>query len=449
MTDDEPGPNDRTRPRTHGDPDGRRRSRTSGLIRIALARFRGQLTGVQSGKSTAIVVAVALTLALLVVVTGLALALVDGGGTSQTDADVSIEPADGGSLSSVNGIESPRLANATAHTAELRAADGVDRATPVLVEPVAVRSETASTADPSAYTRLLAIGVDPAVDAGSVAGLPLDALGDGDDGADDADGRRSESGAENESAAGTLGARSAGLVLSETAANRLDVTVGEAVVVTSGTETYQLPVTAVEPTTGDDEAPVALVDRDALMTFAGSADASLADRILLWGDEGAAERAAADAYPAAAVEPTDSIHPAALFENDLALATSLVATIVALVVCALFIATTAGMAVAEDRPQLAILSAIGFSGASRLAIVTTAILTTVIGGSVLGVVLGIGVGYGVNALAGVLFATGSVVVFHPLVVPYTVVVAVVAGLLALPYPLSIAARTDVLAAVDG
>ncbi|ELZ08938.1 hypothetical protein C479_12459 [Halovivax asiaticus JCM 14624] len=445
MTDDGPGRDDGTRPAIHGDPDGRRRSRTSGLVRIALARLRGQFTGVQSGKSTAIVVAVALTLALLVVVTGLALALVDGGVASQTDADVSIEPADGGSLSSVNGIEAPRLANATAHTAELRAADGVDRATPVLVEPVAVRSESASTADPSTYTRLLAVGVDPAVDAGTVAGLPLDALGDGGD----EDDRGSESGAENESAAGALGARSAGLVLSETAADRLGVTVGEAVVVTSGTEAYQLPVTAVEPTTGDDEAPVALVDRDALLTFAGGADASLADRILLWGDEAAAERAAAEAYPTASVESTDSIHPAALFENDLALATSLVATIVALVVCALFIATTAGMAVAEDRPQLAILSAIGFSGASRLAIVTTAILTTVIGGSVLGVILGVGVGYGVNALAGVLFATGSVVVFHPLIVPYTVFVAVVAGLLALPYPLSIAARTDVLAAVDG
>ncbi|WP_256530558.1 ABC transporter permease [Halovivax cerinus] len=412
-------------------------ARTEAFVRIALARVRGQLTGVAAGKATAIVFAVSVTLALLVVVSGLALALVGGGVATDTDADVVVEPTDGGSLSSVNGIERPRLANATAGAAEIRDADGVSQATPVFVETVPVRTADEPADDAAEYVRILAVGVDPESADGRVAGLSTAGL--------DADGTANASA----SGDGDDGPLSDGLVLSETAADRLDVTVGDTVVVASGTDGYPVTVTAVESVSGDADTPVALVDRSALLAFAGASEDSLADRILVWGEDDAAVAAASTAFPSATVESTGSTHPADLFDDELALATSLVATVIALVVCALFIATTAGLAVAEDRPQLAVLSAVGFSNASRLAVVATTVLATVLGGSILGFGLGVFAGYGVNALSAAVLGTAPIVVLHPLFAPYTMLVAVAAGLLALPYPLSIAARTDVLGEIDG
>lgn len=399
---------------------GRVTARASGLIRLAVARIRGQVAGVAPGKSVAIVLAVALTLAILVVVSGLTLALVDGGLATHHDATVRVEPKAGSTHSSVDGVERPRLANATARTAEIRSTDGVDHATAVLVETVPVRTDGESATEPASYTRVLAVGVNPDAGSGVVAGLPIDALEADDD---------------------------RGIVLSKTAADRLGVDAGETVFVARGTEQYPLTVIAIEPTTGNGDAPVALVDREALLSYAGATDDSLADRVLVWGDRSAAVDAAAAAYPEGSVETGGSAHPSELVEDGLALATSVVATVVAVVVCALFIATTAGMAVAEDRPRLAILAAIGFTSQSRLAVVATTILATVVAGSILGLALGFVGLYAVDAVARVTVGAESIVAVHPLLVPYTVGVALVAGLLAIPYPLAVAARTDVVASV--
>ncbi|WP_247729509.1 FtsX-like permease family protein [Halovivax limisalsi] len=420
-----------------GFPTGVRRARLAGCCRLAAARVRGQLLGAAPGRSGAIVLAVAFTLALLLVVTGLALALTAGGPASAHDAAVEIEPEATQPFPSVDGIEERRLAGASAGADAIESRDGVAHASPVLVEPVgAVGSSAAGAGNGGEVAgsdvetrRILAVGVEPADVDGSVAGLPIRSLGSG------------------------AAPAESGIVLSEPAADRLDVDAGEAIYVRRGSQLVSLPVTAVEPGSSDGTAsnrgaPVALVPLETLQRYSGAAEADLADRVLVWGDEAAALAASETAYPDASVAATGA-HPTALFDGGLALATSAIALLVGVVVCGLFVATTAGIAVAEDRRNLAILLAVGFSRRSCLTIVAVATLVTVLCGALVGVGLGLGGIAALEWLTTAFVGRDGVVAAHPLFVPYAVAVATVAGALAIPYPLAIAARTDVLAEVTG
>ncbi|WP_290819326.1 ABC transporter permease [Halovivax sp.] len=396
---------------------------------MAGARLRGQATGIAPGRSLAIVWAVALTVGLLLIVTGMALALADEGTASQHDADVAIEPGDGSTFASVDGVESSRLANASERAAAIESADGVDHAAPVFVDTVAMRAGANGSildADgpPDDRAQVLAVGTEPPDGGGVVAGVPTDRLESGDD------------------------ARPGDVVLSEAAAEQLGVEEGDEVTVLTATEPRTLSVAAVE--SGPDGTPVALVHLEEARAMAGpgaEADA-LADRMLIWGEEEEEAVAASEAaYPAASIESAGSTDPRALFDDGLALATSLVAMVVGVTVCALFVATTAGMAVAEDRRTLAVLAAVGFSRRSRLAVVAVATLATVVLGALVGVAVGAAGILAVDAVVSATVASGSVAAFHPLFVPYAVAVALLAGLLAVPYPLAIAAGTDVLSEV--
>jgi putative ABC transport system permease protein len=133
-----------------------------------------------------------------------------------------------------------------------------------------------------------------------------------------------------------------------------------------------------------------------------------------------------------------------LFDDSLAFATSMIALVVGVAICASFVATTMGMTVNEDRQMLAVLEAIGFPTRSRLAVVAVSTQITTLCGALLGIVLGVLALLGVNALARATVASGDVAAFHPVFVPYAVGVAFLAGLIAVPYPLAVAARTTVL-----
>lgn len=381
----------------------------------------------------AIVLAVAFTLALLLVVTGLALALAAGGPASAHDATVEIEPEATQPFPSVDGIEERRLVGASAGADEIEAQEGVTHASSVLVEPIAaIGSSTDGTGDggelaasDSETHRILAVGVEPADIDGSVSGLPV----------------RSLESSETEST-------ESGVVLSASAADRLTVEVGDAIYLRRGSQLVSLPVRSVEPGS-DGETAVALVPLETLQGYTGAPERDLADRILVWGDEDAALTASGAAYPDASVTAASGAHPTALFDDGLALATSVIAVLVGIVICGLFVATTAGIAVAEDRRNLAILLAVGFSRRSCLAIVAVTTLVTVIVGALVGIVLGVGGIAALEWLTTAFVGRDGVAAAHPLFVPYAIGVAAVAGALAIPYPLAIAARTDVLAEVTG
>ncbi|MWV41122.1 FtsX-like permease family protein [Natrialba sp. INN-245] len=411
------------------DRDGSRRERWRGLTELSLVRLRNRATRTGPRRTIATVTAVALTIALLVVLTGVALALA-GGVAEDTDADVRITPEDGGTFSSIDGVEEPRLGETSQRSATIREQDGVDHASPVLVE-----TGRLETGDGSDHGPVLLVGVVPDGESRTVAGVPTDGLEPGDphyaDGSYD-------------------GVPTGEVVLSEPAADRLDAEEGDELGVPgahlAGESTHPpLTVTSVEGEDGDSgsDVPVALVHLSELQTFAGSGDDELADTILVWGEPDAAASAAADAYPNAAVGPVGNGGPSALFDDGLALATGLLALVVGIAICASFVATTAGMNVDHDRTALAVLESVGVPTSGRLGIVALSTVTTAMCGALLGAALGfVGIRV-VNVVAGSAVATT-----HPLFVPYAVGVALLATLIAVPYPLAVANRTSVLEEVS-
>ncbi|WP_306059204.1 ABC transporter permease [Natronococcus wangiae] len=409
----------------------RRRARWLGIAGLSATRLRRRAVRIGSGRLAATIAAVALTIALLLMVTGIALGLADGGIDSRDDADVRITPEDERTLSAVDGVEEPNLGATNERAEMIRSQDGVDHASPVLVEPVRLES-----ADGEAETVLL-VGVVPDGESRTVAGLSTTGLEPGDP----------------HYAEGSYdGPREGAIVLSESAAERLDATADDELALSSVRADGKAPTVVVADveaaTEGGDSAPVALAHLSELQSASGAADGELADRILVWGESESAAAAAADAYPDAAVESTGTGNPSSLFDDGLAFATSALALIVGVAICASFVATTMGMTVNEDRAALAILAAVGFPTHSRLAIVAFSTALTTLCGALLGIALGVGGIHVVNAVAGATVASGAVAAMHPLFVPYAIAVALVSGLIAVPYPLAVAARTTILAEVE-
>ncbi|MEY7849899.1 FtsX-like permease family protein [Natrarchaeobius sp. A-rgal3] len=413
-----------------GDREGSRRERWRGLAELSLVRLRNRAMRTGPRRTAATVVAVALTIALLVVLTGIALALA-GGVADETDADVRIGPEDGGAFSNIDGVEEPRLGETSERSAAIRGHEGVDHASPVLAETG--RLEPADGGD---HETVLLVGVIPDDESRTVAGVPTDGLEPGDphyaDGSYD-------------------GPPTGEIVLSESAADRLDAEEGDELDVPAShleAESAYLSrtVTAVEDGSGDSntEVPVALVHLSELQTFAGSGDDELADTVLVWGESEAATSAGTDAYPNAAVQPVGDGGPSAMFDDGLAFATGLLALVIGIAICASFVATTAGMSVDHDRKALAVLESVGVPTSGRLAIVALSTVTTAVCGALLGAALGLVGIRGVNAIAAGTGADGAVAAAHPLFVPYAVGVALVATVIAVPYPLAVAARTSVL-----
>jgi putative ABC transport system permease protein len=65
-------------------------------------------------------------------------------------------------------------------------------------------------------------------------------------------------------------------------------------------------------------------------------------------------------------------------------------------------------------------------------------------GAAVGVLVAAVGSWGINVALTALFASIPIVVFHPLFIIYALCVALVIGMLAVPYPLLLARRTDVL-----
>ncbi len=246
------------------------------------------------------------------------------------------------------------------------------------------------------------------------------------------------------------------ILLSEAAAERLAASDGDELSVSGADaalpidEAPAVTVSGVEPAgaEGENEAPIALVHLSELQTVSGAADGELADRVLVWGEAGTAETAGETAYPDAEIDSPDSVALGSLFDDGLALATSVLALVASIAICASFVATTMGMTVDEDRQTLAVLESVGFPTLSRLAVVALSTLATTAVGALIGVGLGVGAIHVVNAVASATIAPGAVAAVHPLFIPYGIGVALLAGLVAVPYPLAVASRTSVVEEVS-
>lgn len=397
-------------------------------LRFAVGRLWAQAR--LTPRRTAVAVGlVAVTIALLVIVTGISVALADEPATGD-EVDIRVVPDGGGTLSSVVEIEGPRLSDAHDRTATIDARDDVDYATPVLMEIVQVRS-----LEGGEPTNVLAIGVVPTDESPPVGGVPTDAL---------------ESGDPHYANGSYDGPQTGDVVLSSGAADQLNASESEPLYIMSprtGAVSQSHEVTAVEEPTATafpTELPTVVVRLSELQSLTGAADADLADQVLVGTESDDAEGAIEETYPNATVESGGDGGLAALRDDDLALATSAVALVVGIGICTLFITTASALVVERERRTLAILAAIGFSDRSRLAIVAVMTLVLTIAGGLVGIVLGVAGVTLTNYLATTTVTSSPIATVHPAFVPYALAVAIGAGLLALPYPLYLAAKTDVV-----
>ena len=110
----------------------------------------------------------------------------------------------------------------------------------------------------------------------------------------------------------------------------------------------------------------------------------------------------------------------------------------------LFVATTMGMEVTGDIQSYAMLRAIGLSTPTIVLLVTLQTMTVTALGGIVGTLLGYGGIYLSNTLAQQWLTSGPIAAYEPLLIPYGFGIALLTGVLAVPYLSWLATRGDTL-----
>lgn len=394
--------------------------RWRGLLGVAGRRVIARLTGGDRQQVLLSVAGVAVAVALVLVVTSVGLGLLTHATVGSADTDYWIVPQ-GGAGSAVTDVEAQRLGQVHPVTERLMAREDVTHATPVLVD--VVRFQT----DGSESRSLLVIGVIPATEDGDIVGLSTNGLTPGDphyaDGAYD-------------------GPWTGEAILSTGAATALDASPGEAFHV-AGAPDRRFEATAVDETraAGVGQFPVAVVHLSELQDLSGATQSDSADQILVRADGSGSQGAIEDLYPGADVLTRQELLVQEAQRSQLPVAMAFAALTIAIVVGVLFLVTTMGLAVAADSPRRAVLSAVGFSTRSRAGIVAGEVLVVALLGGVGGVILGVVGVWVVNAASTRVLAEAPVATFHPLMALYGLGIALLIGLMAVPYLLVMGRRS--------
>lgn len=412
---------------------GERLRRWYGLVGLGFRRVVGRATGPGSNRLLVTVTGVAVAVMLMVTVAGVALGLASQSAVQSEDVDYWVVPEG----SSASAIAAPTggtsLGDTHRLTAELTADDRVEYATPVLLQVMPVVDRESGTQE---FVLLVGV-VPPETATPRVAGLPTAALTPGDpyfaDGAYD-------------------GKWTGELVLSEAAAELLESQTGGSVAVLGGPRPYEFTVTNVSAgglSTGIGEAPVALVHLSELQVVTGATTGDAADQILVSTNDPAVRERLETLYPRTTVVTRSGLGAQEASLSSLPLAMAIAAVAISLVVGVLFVATMMGLEVTGDRQNLAVLSAIGYPGGAQALLVFAETVSLSVLGGLLGVALGTGGIALTNALAVRYLGVGDIAVFSPLLVAAGVGLAVAIGVLASPYPLWLARRSDPLEVMRG
>ena len=413
-----------------------RLARWRGVVGLALRRTWIRATQGAPRQVGFTVTGIALPVALLVVVSSVSLGLAAGGTVQSPDVDYWVVPESGAS-SPVVSVGGPRLGEVHPTSASLDARADVEYATPVLLELVRVRAGGSSgdgdrgTTDGDEY--VLAVGVVPGESPVEVAGASTAGLTPGDphyaDGAYD-------------------GPQTGEVVLSAGAATLLGVERGGSVSVAVGGSSQEFDVVNVSAAgSAATDLPVAVVHLAELQSLTGAARGDQADQLLVRTTDPGVRPVLESAYPRTVVVERGGIGAGRVVDSTLSLAVALAALAVALIVGVLFAATTLGLAVAASARERAVLAALGFSGRSRSAVVAVEALVVAVAGGLLGVALGFAGVPLSNRLAARLVAETTVARWDPLLVPYGLGVAVLIGLVVLPYLLVVSRRTTTMEAL--
>lgn len=394
---------------------GRRLSRWWGLLGIALRRTVSRGRSRQVGLTVS---GIAIPIALLVVVSGVSLGLVSGTTVRSPDVDYWIVPESASAQSAVVSVEGPQFGRVHTASDRINAIDGVDYATPVLLE--LVRLQSGSTSE-----FVLAVGVVPGVEPASFLGASTAGLTPGDPYFEN-------------------GTWTGEVVLSGAAAELLGARTGDTIALENAAavnDNQAFTVTAVSEADEPAAVPVALFHLGELQAVAGAAADDQADQFLVRTTRPDLEDDLASVYPRSLVVSRSGFTPESVSSSELPLALAATALLVAVVIGALFAATTMGLAVAADARNRALLAALGFSGRSRTGLI--AIQALIVSG--LGGLIGVGLGYGgievVNRLVARYVVDVPVARFEPVLIAYGLGVALLIGLVTVPYLLVMGWRT--------
>jgi len=404
-------------------------ARWRGLIGVVGRRVFVRAVRTAPQRTGLAVAAVATAIALMLLVTGVSLGLATQSTVYGDSTDYWIVPDSGTTLTTVLTVDDPQLANVHTTSARIDQFDGADASTPVLIELVRMR---APQSDGPEY--VLAIGVVPDGGSTSISGVSTPALESGDP----------------YYAGGSYDGEFTGeVVLSPAAADILNASSDDSLTVESQAtgERVTFAVAAVSESrirTVGGQVPVALVHLSELQSLTGANEDDLADQILVSTDSPGVKPALERVYPEAAVVERTGLAAQRLGDENLLLAMSVTALVVALAVGVLFVMTTTALEIEADRQQLAVFAVLGFSTRARSIVVVVTTLLIALSGAAVGVLVAAVGSWGINVALTALFASIPIVVFHPLFIVYALCVALVIGMLAVPYPLLLARRTDVL-----
>jgi putative ABC transport system permease protein len=404
-----------------------RLSRIRGMLGFAARRTLARLRGADRTQILLSIGGVAIAVALLLLVTSVGVGLSASETVRASNADYAIMPV--GGSSAVTDVGRAKLGRAHEVTTRLSAREDIAHATAIRSTTLSVVVTGGGTPPQEDPTRLLVIGVTATREGGVIAGLPTAGLSRED----------------THHANGTYDGPFTGeVVLSESAADRLNATEGTELRPTDagGSRTFQ--VTAVnEPRRGGlGQFPVALVHLSELQTVINATEGDAADQVFVEANDPAVRGYLETVYPETTVVSRSDLFAASDDRSRLPVAIAITAFVVSLVVGTLFMITTMGFELAADRENRAVMRAIGLSGWSRTAVVVVQTFVVAVCGGIVGIglwVVGIGVG---NTLSGTVSGV-PVAVFRPVLAVYGLGVALLIGLLTVPYLLVAARRGSI------
>jgi putative ABC transport system permease protein len=347
----------------------------------------------------------------MVVVAGIGVGIATQSTVYGDNVDYWITPeSDGGSSVLVN-TDGPQFGSVHPTTANLSERDSIAYASPVLTQPMRIKTVNRSAEN------VLAIGIIKSPQFSTVADVTTEGLSNGDP--------------------YYYGGNWTGEIsLSSGAGQLLSATEGDQLTVTrpAGAADRNLTVTAIDAgnTTGS-QFPIVVMQLSELQAITGADANDEADQIVVSSTNLRIQSELADIYPQSTVTTRAGLNAQAVFEDELPLALSVTAAIIAIVIGTLFVMTTTGLSVASDRGRLATLAAIGISRSTRFRLLAIEILSITLVGGLLGVVLGVGGIRLANIAARQTIISGDIASAEPIVVAFGVVIAGVIGLLVLPY----------------
>ncbi|WP_083902879.1 ABC transporter permease [Natrinema versiforme] len=389
-----------------------------GLVSVGIRRTASRATYTAKQRIRFSVLGVAIVIALLVMVTSLGVGLATSTTVYDEDIDYWIVPDTNSPESPLIATDNPQFSSVHETNNRIREHEEVESATPVLSQVLQM-----GTNETKEY--ILVVGIINTPELDRVSGLGSSPLTPNDPYYANGEYK---------------GEWTGNTVLSQSAAETLSVSSGDPISV-AGNNSFT--VTAVDNQSRSvGNVPTALVQLSELQSLTGSTTYDQAEQFVVGTNSPTVQSDLQEIYPDSSVRSRGEMTASNTRDSDLSLALALTAFLVSLSIGLLFVVTTSGLEIVADRQQLAILSAMGISTKSQLKLVgvQTIVMTGV--GGLLGAVSGL-VGIRLmNIAATRTITTEPIAVSHPLFVGYGISVALLIGLLSLPFLLVAARRVS-------